>query len=31
VVTANIGAKISGAPGVNSFARVAGGALYTLG
>lgn len=30
VGTANIGTKISGAPGANSFARVAGGSLYSV-
>jgi hypothetical protein len=31
VATANIGTKISGAPGASSFARVAGGAMYAVG
>jgi hypothetical protein len=31
VGTANIGTKVSGAPGANSYARVAGGALYAVG
>ena len=31
VVTASIGTKVSGAPGANSFVRVAGGALYSVG
>lgn len=31
VATANIGVKVSGAPGPNSFVRIAGGAMYAVG